>query len=74
MLSTGLFVELLEEINSINELLSRSSSLTIAEIVTQSLNEGLVLNYNEVKLNLRNKYCSAFQFQFGSNLVNYIKA
>ena len=31
-----------------------------------------VLNYNEVKLNLRNKYCSAFQFQFGSNLVNYL--
>ena len=42
-------------------------------MVTQSLNEGLIFNYNEVKQNLRNKYCSAFQFQFGSNLVNDIK-
>lgn len=75
LFKTGTFVELLEEINSLNELLNRSSTLTIAELVTRSLNEGLISNYNEVKYNLRNRYFSALQCQFATNLVSltYVK-
>ena len=65
----AILVDLLEELNSLSELLSRSVSLTIPEMVSCSLSDGVVYSYNEMKHKLRHRHCSAFQFQFASNLV-----
>lgn len=57
---------------SLNELLNRSSSLTIAELLSNALNEGLNYAYSEMKLKLKRKYFSELELQFDSNLVKII--